>query len=682
MSIRFQLLVVTVLTAILLTTQVVVSFLNALEARRSAVETIHAQSIQDMALAVTTGFAVDRGQTNGIAGGLKLAPEALKKLEDTRTASLATLDALLAEAGAENVTLVRDAVAAASALREKIHAGSSDADALRALGRDWFGAQTAAIEAVDALASRLIAHDNHMASTQLVRATEARHQIWEIAEFLGRERGMINGLLAAKAVAGQDQLMRLASFRGHVESAWSVARPNIETLGSDIAEPITTADAALTGAFESLRRGIYGAYLEGKAPETSAQDWFAAATGVIDSFAALQKTVGAHVASLMAEQRDAATGEFVWAFVLLAGALSATALMAAIAHWGIASPLARLTTVTKALAGGELDVPIPATRRRDEIGHLFRSVIDFQGVLVEAARLRAERELLEQRAEAEKAESRRRLADGLEQSVGVITASLGSASIQLEGAANTLSAGAEETSSQSTAVVRAAAHAQEGTQSAAGAAEELASSVKEIGRQVEASSEAARAAVTLADQTAKQVLGLAHTAQHIETVVALISDIAARTNLLALNATIEAARAGDAGRGFAVVAQEVKQLAAQTEKATTEISQQATEIQSATRLSSEAIESIATRVRDIGTNAAAIAAAVTEQEAATAEVARAISLAATAASEVGASIAGVAEAARDTSRTSSEVHGASSSLTGLVAELKQEMANVVVGLRG
>jgi methyl-accepting chemotaxis protein len=50
-----------------------------------------------------------------------------------------------------------------------------------------------------------------------------------------------------------------------------------------------------------------------------------------------------------------------------------------------------------------------------------------------------------------------------------------------------------------------------------------------------------------------------------------IDAIAKQTNLLALNATIEAARAGDAGKGFAVVAGEVKNLSAQTARATAEV---------------------------------------------------------------------------------------------------------------
>ncbi len=86
---------------------------------------------------------------------------------------------------------------------------------------------------------------------------------------------------------------------------------------------------------------------------------------------------------------------------------------------------------------------------------------------------------------------------------------------------------------------------------------------------------------TVAESTRK-VKRLAEGSQEISRIVALISQIASRTNLLALNASIEAARAGEAGRGFAIVADEVRQLADRSAKALKEIEQIVRQIQSET----------------------------------------------------------------------------------------------------
>ena len=158
-------------------------------------------------------------------------------------------------------------------------------------------------------------------------------------------------------------------------------------------------------------------------------------------------------------------------------------------------------------------------------------------------------------------------------------------------------------------------------QTIAAASEELSTSIDELTRQAMQGRSKTNKAVQTNRNVSEKIDALGRSTAEITQVTDAISEISDQTNLLALNATIEAARSGEAGKGFAVVAGEIKTLARQSAEATEEINTRISQVQSTTRETITAIESIFQVISDIDEIVASVASAMEEQSATTRQIA-------------------------------------------------------------
>jgi methyl-accepting chemotaxis protein len=370
--------------------------LQALEVRRG-------ESISEtaaMLIEVAKFIAIERGQTNGaLSMQTAISPQQLAAIQAARQKAgeltrdtLARIEVMaVSPVVHKQLERTRTSLNGLTALRQvaDLDFGKVSDQRSAGLAPRMFAAMTDVIEESQLL-RRAFEEDMDEAHLELKRLQAISHLAWAAAEFIGRERGYLNGLIARGAPIGAEQGAFLAGLQGRIDLIWPELELLVEMETSDAAVKKSYAEArtAVKDRFVALRRTVLSAGAAGTAYPVTPQQWFAEATLASDAMLVLSKS-----ASIGAGRyaRDLSVSGFTaLGAAIMIGAFACGVIVTGfvVSNRQILRPLGNMTSCMRQLAAGDYKVLVPDLQRRDEIGAMASAVQVFKENGIENERLK------------------------------------------------------------------------------------------------------------------------------------------------------------------------------------------------------------------------------------------------------------------------------------------------------